>query len=811
MVILRRKSLLSVSSVAIVQYPKVLTTKQKYVFMLNMIHTRSRTSVKFICYLLITTLLVLMLATTVVTANSHTEKLENNNTYFAGESLEYTTNQTNLSINNTSIEVQNTSGDVILEPEPLDSDTVVFDTESLSSEVHVLVIENASEQESVPFNVTQQTLSASVEPEEVLNTNSSTSNLTLDSNRENYEVEIGSENLTQDTLENIFDVSGDNDTDTVVLSDKNTSNISFSSLEKGEYSFDISVTDTNATANTSFEVFEPGDESSVFKEANYTVSGGDNANIQLNLTLTNNVTVTIGDESQGYEAEISALDSDNDGDVSFDFSTFLAGQADEVVSSDGDTASLETQTTFNNSSERIDTGMYNLTVSIYQNGTQTQTDSGQIEVQEPELRGVETYKIPRTEMDIDYNYLTERTPSSTIASGDKLVLEFNATGLYSVLDTYELDSATNLSVNSTLDQDLGMLVRIQGDSVNETVESELLSSGDVYYQESDSQLFVVTDTDEFSFITGSYTAELQMKDSNPYVNNRSNNISNNFTIEDVFVNFTSVDSNRTIVYNKSGDVELNGRTNLANGTRGSAELSLLDDATSRSLGTSNTTVNSGQFETTISGSELPRSGTVDVEFDNTNIEGVILEIPPEEYVLDSSMIDEEQQGLEGTITVRNEDNESVVDSATSTNQESFRLDRDQYTVLFESDGYSTQSQNVSLNQNSELVADMRLKTYRLTVNTVDSNGAEIASNITVDGERSISQTTVTEQVENGVYQVSANKTGFSESTRNVTVQGQDKEVKLSLEEDSGLLPFNPLIGGVVILLAVSVVAYIRTN
>jgi hypothetical protein len=752
-----------------------------------------------------------MLSTTVVTANNHTEELENNNTYFAGESLEYTTNQTNLSTNSTSIEVQNASGDVILEPDPLNSDTVVFDTESLSSEVHVLVIQNTSEQESVPFNITQQTMNASVEPEEVLNTNSSTANLTLDSNRENYEVEIGSENLTQDTLENIFDVSGGNNTDTVVLSNENTSNMSLSSLEKGEYLFNISVTDTNTTANASFEVFEPGDESSVFVDSNYIVSGGDNANVQLNLTLTDNATVTVENESQGYNAEISVQDSDNDGEISFNFSTFLAGQTDEVASSDGDTVSLEGQTTFNNSSERIGTGTYNMTVSVNQNGTQTQTDSGQIEVQEPELREVETHAIPSDKTNIDYDYLTERTSSSTIASGDKVALGFNATGLYSALDTYELDSAENLSVNSTLDQDLGMSVRIRVDDVDETLESEILSTGDVYYQESDSQLFVVIDTDEFSSTTGSYTVELQMRDSNPYVNNRSNNISNNFTIEEVFVNFTSVDSNRTIVYDKSGDVELNGSTNLANGTSGSAELSLLDNTTSRSLGTSGTTVDSGQFQTTISGSELPLNGTVDVEFNNTNIEGVILEIPPEEYTLDASMIDEQRQSLTGTIIVRDEDNESVIDSATSTNQESFQLDRGQYTVLFESDGYSTQSQDIMLNQNSELVADMRVETYRLTINTVDSNGAEIASNITVDGETVSSQTTVTRQVENGVYQVSANKTGFSESTRNVTVQGQDNQVTLSLEEESGLLPFNPLIGGVFILLVVSVVAYIRTN
>lgn len=752
-----------------------------------------------------------MLATTGVTANNHTKEVENNGTYFAGETLEYTTNQTNLTSNETSIEVQNVSGTVALEPEPVDSDTVTFNTESLSSEVHELVIQNASEEETVSFNVTQQTLNASVEPENVLNTNSSTANLTLDSNRDTYDVEIGSENLTQDTLENIFNTSGDNNTDTVVLSDENISNLSFSSVSKGEYSFDISVTDTNTTTNASFEVFEPGDESSEFRESDYTVSGGDNANIQLNLTLTDNVTVTVGNESQDYNAEISAQDSNNDGVVSFEFSTFLAGQTDEVVSSDVDTVSLNTQSTFNNSSERINTGTYNLTVSVNQNGTRTQTDSAQIEVQEPELREVETYTVPSGEMDIDYDYLTERISSSTIASGDKLVIGFNATGLYSALDTYEVESAANLSVNSTLDQDLGMSVRIQGDSVNETVESALLSTGDVYYQESDSQLFVVTDTSEFSFITSSYTAELQIDDSNPYVNNRSNNISSNFTIEDVFVNFSTVNSNRTIIYDESGDIELTGETNLANGTNRSAELSRLDTTVSENQSTSNISVESGQFETIIPESELPRSGTIEVEFSDIDIESVIIEIPPEEYTLDASMINEEQQGLQGTITVRDEDNESIVESATSTNQENFQLERGQYTVLFESDGYTTQSQDVSLNQNRELVADMRTRTYRLTISTVDSNGAEITSNITIDNETTSSQTTVTKQVENGVYQVSANKTGFSENTRNVTVQGQDNEVTLTLEEESGLLPFNPLIGGLVILLVVSLVAYIRTN
>ena len=248
---------------------------------------------------------------------------------------------------------------------------VAFDTADLDSGDYYL--DNGDGNNDQIFEVAVQGLSAdfdgdSVQADEV-------AELELDSNRGTYTLNVSADgDLDDDELVQLFDEEfdidlGEEDDDEITLEsvsdgtfDANVSNVS--DIDTGEYEFTFDVVDTEAEDTASINVTEAGEGDLQFSQSSYSTAQGDVVNVTVEFDETDSGTLVVGDlEDDNYQANISLVDDDDDGEVSVLFNTWEAGRSGDVVEPADDDDAVELENQSGDLTDLLDTGDYTMSVS----------------------------------------------------------------------------------------------------------------------------------------------------------------------------------------------------------------------------------------------------------------------------------------------------------------------------------------------------------------------------------------------------------------------------------------------------------------
>ena len=150
-----------------------------------------------------------------------------------------------------------------------------------------------------------------------------------------------------------------------------------------------------------------------------------------------------------------------------------------------------------------------------------------------------------------------------------------------------------------------------------------------------------------------------------------------------------------------------------------------------------------------------------------------------------------------TVDVTDEDGDAIADATVAVDDQeattdddgsvSFALPDGEYTVTAEQDGYEDAEADVTIDGDDESVSlTLAAVTdlHTLTVEVQDQDGEPLAdATVSVDGEQVTTDADgiATVELEDGEYTVTAEKDGYEEASTDVTIDGEDESVSLTLE------------------------------
>ena len=342
---------------------------------------------------------------------------------------------------------------------------IVLDTGGLDTGSYYITNDGASSAD-LSFDVIDQEFSASFAADEVGNIGAAgdtTVNFESDNRGSDFDVVVTSDDLDDDEVADIFgventDVDGDGaaaDDGVVVenVGDGTEYGVSFADVDAGNYSFDFAVADTDATASADIEVSDTSEGAASFNHTgSLNTPQGNVAEITVDLTgAASSGTLVIGDQQQdGYQANVSFTDGDDDGQVTVQFNTYLAGNSDAMVVSAADEDDSATLTGESELSNIAAQGDYTLAVSTAGSAAQTLEEPQELStlyLGERSTDGMNMWTAPgNAALDADgdgavtaddVSALVEDgavTQDSSITMGDYAIHEISATGLEGLVD-----------------------------------------------------------------------------------------------------------------------------------------------------------------------------------------------------------------------------------------------------------------------------------------------------------------------------------------------------------------------------------------
>ena len=205
---------------------------------------------------------------------------------------------------------------------------VGIDTADLRPGRYFLRGPNVSETTDATVELVEQTLSTSFEAESVANRGDTTAEIAVDSNRDEFDVAVSAEGFDSGELAVVFAaeeprIAGE---ESIVIEDVGGAiDANLSGVDAGESEFAFEAVDTGAADAASVTVENAGEAS--LARTNTTVPRGGVATLTVEFDGTvRTATVLVGDErADGYQANVTVTDGDNDGQVTVAFDTYTAG------------------------------------------------------------------------------------------------------------------------------------------------------------------------------------------------------------------------------------------------------------------------------------------------------------------------------------------------------------------------------------------------------------------------------------------------------------------------------------------------------
>ena len=355
-------------------------------------------------------------------------------------------------------EIYNADTDRLARERTSDSDnSALIDTSGLEEGDYYLITGNgdtSAGDKNVSFTVVPQDLSVTENDGDVFNSGESTTEtFGVDSRRGDFFVNVSEAdgNLDASELEQIFGANLEetySDDDTVNLSVSGGGSITgdFADISEGNYTFDVSVTDTSAEDTANVTVSAPAEGETSFDAGVVNDQVGDVVEIPVSLENTDEAALTIGSAStDGYQANVTVTD-DGDGEVTLLFNTYNAGQRGANLSQDGtlvetldsdDGASALTQTGISDNAILANT-TYDITIRPGQDPEQPSTNVATLNLRSRSTNELNVGTAPSSAQLTDSDttasdVLDAYSEDNTVANGDVVVHELDAEGLSGVI------------------------------------------------------------------------------------------------------------------------------------------------------------------------------------------------------------------------------------------------------------------------------------------------------------------------------------------------------------------------------------------
>ena len=391
-----------------------------------------------------------------------------------------------------------------------DNDAVVFNSEG---EVSQTIDPSNDISESV-FTVREQSISATLEDNQVTQGDSTTVSLT--STRGSYSVDVSAENLEDSDIESVFGST------TLDISNTDSDiSLNTSAIDAGTYTFDFAVTDTTASSSVNLTVEEQDPANVEFAfDPGQSVRKGNFLELPVTINNTDSADVRIGSDEVGYNVTASLTDGNSDGQVTLRLNTYLSGFAplsDALsVANDEDSVSVSAQTEA--PGEPLDSGTYDLTLIDADTGEELELSSFLLQDRDDGAE-MALWTAPRSAAgDVsDRSDVTAAiesgtvTPSNEIAAGDLLIHQIEVNDFDGLIAAVEGDNGVETLTNAINNDVVDLTIEQTDASTGINQQPKTLNLGDsadaltVFFNASNDELYVIAETASLQFDRGSQT------------------------------------------------------------------------------------------------------------------------------------------------------------------------------------------------------------------------------------------------------------------------------------------------------------------
>jgi len=340
-------------------------------------------------------------------------------------------------------------------------------------------------------------------------------------------------------------------------SDATISNVNFS--DAGEYTLDMSVVDTDASASVDVNVSQQGDATYRLTNPYPSDERGDVATFTVELDNTDSATVQFGSEGVNYAVNATVTDGDDDGEVTVAVHTYETDNADpeqvltELPNSDD---SVSDQSYTEGTSELgennvIEAGDYGITVF---DETGAEQAFGTLVVNERSTDNAQTWVSPTSNLADAGEVYDSVAEGDTVAKGDTAVVQVKASGLYDYIQTG--DELSKQGVN----------VSIEETNPGANQDPEYITDYSLVTDAENNTVFAVIPTSSGDIEAGQeYQATFTVDEDNKLIEaDAAQSVNTTFSVTESTVSF---DTNRDDVYAVPNDeVNVTGTSTLAPGT-----------------------------------------------------------------------------------------------------------------------------------------------------------------------------------------------------------------------------------------------------
>jgi|GEM_PF-740066 len=499
--------------------------------------------------------------------------------------------------------------------------------------------------------------------------------LTL-SNRNDFSVDVTSDNLSQDDLEDLLASSdqltlGDidqGDDDEVFIDgfdgDFTLTNLSFgeggADLSTGNYTLDFDVNDTDASDSFTLEVNDESDAEADFDEGVFPGVRGDIAQVSLTTDEdVDEVNITVGNaDEQGYETYFIAEPND-DNEIRFNINTYTAGrvgpEADSYEGVDG--TSISGVTLVDGVTRVLESGTYDISVNNVPsdpNADPEELDLATLSLQERNTGNITVHRAPAGSgtysdlTDVEDNETTESpipqgileaTDDGSLTETDEFAVNYNSDEGDARGDilVYEIavSGVFGAYASGTTPGPFEIEQEDSGLNVDESTVNLSASRNAAILDNSNQTIYVVTDPSTWEFENGNGIQSLDEDTAFNASYNVTGDYLNNFSRdtlesgdddEETFGEAELVDREATfdtvddeVRVQAAADQVISGTTTVAPGTELRVRARAASDETEQAfLKTNETEVNEdGTFEAIFSGEDSFENVEVNTTFDSS--------------------------------------------------------------------------------------------------------------------------------------------------------------------------------------------------
>ena len=379
---------------------------------------------------------------------------------------------------------------------------------------------DGTDSEFGPFWVVQHDATIEFESDTVSQSNTT---LNYESDRsDNVDLEISSDELDGDDLQDIFGDDYNTDDDVITVTDVSPEsddnvNADFSDIDTGEYNFTVSVADTTAEEDLSIEVTESIDADASFDSSTYSQTAGDIVEFTVEMEGgVDEATVDLMEDDDNYNATLTVVDNEGDGEVNVSFNTYNAGQGDDVDNdsvfwaNDGNEVSVENETDFQGDF-RLLPGDFNLELLV---NDDDETDVASLILTERSTGDVEPGIAPAdSEIEDADDIDNVTTTGSEVAEDDLQIIGFDINGIFGLFDGDDL-TAADIDDNDYFDVEIEHTNPGSYENAHEIGLDEV----DVVTDSEDDRMFFVIDTAADADIEAGQNYEVSLTVDEDYYN-----------------------------------------------------------------------------------------------------------------------------------------------------------------------------------------------------------------------------------------------------------------------------------------------------